>query len=419
MAAPQRQSAQGPQKYPFNFRTGLNQWKWGGMIPDGDAGSIPPNRMRLVINGTYRFGQILARGGQRLINSAALHASDACVRNLFDFPIGTPRQLVILGDGCPDISASVGFSANFYDEEHSPTYTPGVYYDSSSVAIAGAVFGSDFYVGDDLSLRRYNSIRPPYGTRQLAISGSGQDTLIYTFSAGTNISAMIPYDGKLFVGVDNGGSSKIYYFDGVTIYDDDSAFSDTVQRFAPYRDKLIVGFDGSPNEIQVRSAGATPGSYSSVSPSAGTINFWRAASYKDVLYITTADQNLYSYNGSALTQIPIATTGLPANANTYGITVAFGNLYVAYEDVTGNAAKIASYDGTTWTPTAKNLTSDNSLLRAALDLIYYRGNLMCATRNSVNLYQIYKSPGETVSGTWTVTNQSSGVSGPINELLIF
>ena len=279
--------------------------------------------------------------------------------------------------------------------------------------------GGDLYFGEDLNLRKMNAIRSPYGTKQLAISGSGQDTLVHTFSSGTNLSDMLAFDGKLFVGLDNGASSEIWYYDGLTIIDDVATLTDKVQRFALFRDKLIVGFDGTPNNIQVRDIGATPGSYATVAPGAGTINFLRAASYKDTLYITTNDQNLYSFDGTTLTQIPVATTGLPANANTFGVASAFGNLYVAYEDATASEAELLQYDGSTWTASVKNFTTQDATMRAALDMIYYRGNLVVAMKDDANTYSLFQSPGSTVAGTWTEISQSAITSGPINELLIY
>ncbi len=419
MVAPQRQTAKDAQKYDFNFRTGLNGLLWGGMFPDGDPESPPPNRPRLVINSTLRNGLWTARGGQRAINATALHASDACIPGLFDFPVGTPRQLVVLGDGCPDVSSSVGFSANLYDHEQLPLFQPGVYYNGATVGVAAAVFGDNLYLGEDLSLRRMNAIRAPWGSKQLAISGPGQDTLIRTFTTGTSISALLAFDGKLFGCIDNGGSSEVFYFDGVTIHDDSATLTDKVQRFALFRDTLILGFDGTPNEIQVRTIGAKPGSYSTVAPGAGTCNFWRAASYKDVLYITTNGEDLFSFDGTTLTRIPVATSGIPANSKTYGIASAYGNLYVAYEDVTGTAAKLAKYDGSTWTAVEKNFTAQDATMRAALDLVLYRGNLHVAMRDSATIYSLFQSPGSSVTGTWTETSQSGSVSGPINELLVF
>src|SRR5690242_14259992 len=106
MSGTKRNLAQGFQR--FEFRSGFNGFVWRGQRTEGDASSNPPNQPRLIVNARPTGGGFANRPGLTEFNSTAYQGSGACVTGLFPFPT-YPKKLWIQGDGCPGVSASVGF----------------------------------------------------------------------------------------------------------------------------------------------------------------------------------------------------------------------------------------------------------------------------------------------------------------------
>jgi hypothetical protein len=416
--ATRRESNLGPGTRPFDFRSKVAEFAWKGMMPDGNAAGIPDNYLRLLINGRLRNGDVLARAGQEKVHNSTLDA-DACVNGIFDFPLlGTPRQLYTFQDGCPGITGVVGESTAFYDQNSYPNFQSALYFDDASYSVAAAVHDGHLYLSKDNVLKRYQVVNAFWGTTQLSIAGSIQDVTIHEFEDFTHITSLASFDGKLFIGV-SGATYAIYCYDGITISEDLTGLTDAPTRMVPYRETLVAGFDGSPNHIRVRPTGDPGATWSTVTPSGGTCSFLRGISYKDTLWITTGAEDLFSFDGSTLTRVPIATTTLPASCITYGVAVFDDNLYIGYEDVTAGHGKIAEYDGTTWTPAFKDCYTSDALVRVR-PLIAYRNSLVAGGTTGTNINKILFSPYGTGTGTYkTVLPTGAGWSGSMNDFLVY
>lgn len=422
MAASKDPTTLGPQTKRYDFRTSLGAAEWGGMIPDGNPASLPDFRTRKCINTRMQGGGFVPRGGQRKLNAAALHAADACIRGLVDFQVGTKKSLRVVGDGCPDISASAGFYFGGYDFEQSPKFQPSVYYNSSTQKVVLGTYGADMLIGNDGELRKFQAIEPPYGQAALAISGSSQDIPLLTPSGATALTAIQEAFGFAFVGCDCGaGASKVITWDGVTERDDYIAIN-APTGFGLYRDVIVLGFGGSPNEIRTRPAGSSPGTWTQVLPDAGTATFKQGVSYRDSFYFTTLGENLYRLTGSTLTRLVVGVTGIAAGSITFGIAVHGGNLYVAYTtNGSPTRGRIAKFDGTTWTGTHKDLTSQTSTVRAARALASYRGNLVVGVfdNGTGGGGVLHFSPGTATNGTYTVVSPGAVSNGDIDQILVY
>jgi hypothetical protein len=371
MAAVKGQAARDLQTSVQNFRTQLGQFEWGGMIPDGDAGSLPPHRPRLLINTRRMGGSIVPRSGQKLF----LDLGDVgAINGLFDFQLGTKKSLAIVGIGCPGLSAGTGYSMGTYDIDQFPKAQPFIYYSTATISVFVATYGDDLYITSDKLLRKFQPTEAPYGQNGLAVSGSSQDISLYSAEAPfTSISALRQFSkaGLLFMCVDGGaGASKVKTWDGLTIRDDLTAV-DTLTGFGEYRELLIAGFKAATNKIKTRDLG---GNWTTYSPNAGTCTFLAGVSFQDKFYWTTGGQDLFSFDGTNVVQLPFATTGIPVGSTTYGIAVMGGFLYISYTTAGGHG-KIASFDGTTWLPAIVDLTVTFPNMTAARPLAFYRNQL--------------------------------------------
>lgn len=416
--ATKRQTARGAQNSDFNFRARQGAFEWGGVMPDGEPGSIPVNRLRNHINGRYRSGILRPRGGVAKLTPSALHASDASVRGLVDFQMGTRRSLYCVADGCPGIHASAGFSLNWFDLDLEPQFQSGVYYDASTQGLVIEPYSGAILIGQDNTLRLLTIIDIGYGRSALAASGSSQDEPLITFTGFSKISAMKAFDGRVCVALDAGaGASKVISWDGTTEKADGLSSINAPTGMGEFRESLILGYGGAPNHIRVRSTGTPPGSWGTVNPDAGTAAFKIGVSFRDRFYFTTLGEDLYRFDGTNLNRLAVGTTGLPAGCVTYGICVAEGFLFVAYTTA-ANQARIARFDGTTWTANYKDLTSQfGATVTAVRPIIPYRGGLVAAGVES-GRGTLFFSPGTTFNGTWTKLLPNA-TSGEIDQLVAF
>lgn len=421
--AAKRETARGPQTRTFNYFPRQGQFAWGGMLPDGNAGSLPPNRPRLVGNARLKGGEFEARGGQERLDGNPLHDASACITSLADFQLVGKRAIYLVGDGCPGISSSVGFSLSYFDPEQEPEFQPGVYYSSATAGVAIEPFGDELYLAVDTKIRKLQLIEQVFGSDALAIGGTEQDVTLFTLAAPlTHVGTIKAFDGKLFFGCNGGaGASVVLPFDGVTFGPNDLSGINPPRGMGVFRESLILGYDGTPNEIRVRAAGAVPGTWATVVPGAGTVRFQgngAGVSYKDKFYIANGADDVYSFDGTTLTRITAATTGIAAGSVTTGVAVFNRLLYVFYQTIASppgdGAVRIATFDGTTWTAVHKDITAQFGTspdIDQSRVLIPYRNDLyaIVVTRGASGIAgKVLRSPGTTTTGTWT----NMGPTGP-------
>ena len=173
-----------------------------------------------------------------------------------------------------------------------------------------------------------------------------------------------------------GAGSKIATWDGITNRNDLTGINPPTA-FGLYHepnggDAIFVGFDAASNHIRYRSKGSSPGIWTTVAPSSGTVATVQMEAFKDVLWITTGSNFLCRYDGISLDPVLSGALGIDAGSQTEALTIARGQdtLLMGY---TAGGAMIAEWDGATWTPVKKDLTAQFPGITLLRELKWYRG----------------------------------------------
>jgi hypothetical protein len=381
---------------------------WAGMHLNGDPGAVPPWHLRHAENVRFRGGNCTSRGGQTRI-ATGLHDSEACVNSLADFQ--TQRKAYFVFDGCPDESVTVGFSVNWFDHDMQDRFSRGVYYTAATEKVTIGVFDGRLYIGVDDTLKVLNIIVPDYGDEAISVAGFEQAEDLHVFT-GFTITALLEFDGKLFIGLDDGaGAGEIHYWDGLSIIEDDTGI-DPVSQFCAWRDKLIVGH--STSAIAIRDSGDAPGTYATV---AGAVAAVEMISWRDDVYITEAGTDLWRYDGSTL-----AILRTVAGASLYGLASFDGFLFYGYASTVPSArALIGRLDSSgTFVDVHKDITAQDAFARTVRTLSSYRGSLLAGVNApGGNGAELYFSPGTATSGTYTLEDVGAAETGGIDQALVF
>ena len=361
--------------------------RFGGMYLSGAPGAIPPHRFRHLENVRFQGDDIVCRGGLSPVNTFDLHSSTACIKSIDDFQVG-PRKIYCVFDGCPGIDSSLGFSLNWFDHELQTRFSRGIFYNTATNNVTVGIFSGRIYVGVDSDLKVLQLIIPPYGQESLAFAGVEQASKIETFT-GFTIRCLAEFDGKLFIGLDNGaGASKISVYDGVSVQNDITGI-DPPSVFKAFRDTLVVGFTTS--GIRHRAIGAAPGTWTAV---AGALVSRQMESYRDILYITGGSTDVWSFDGTTL-----AVTKTIAGAQFFGLVAFDGFLFAGYQSG-ANVATLARRDSSgAWVDAHKNFTAQVADARLPRALVSYRGSLVAGVNGAPGGAKLYQSPGTATSGT--------------------
>jgi hypothetical protein len=419
-AAKQRPSVSDPQSPIFKFRTKIGSFEWGGMWPDGDSSAVPDNRPRLLVNTRLRNGEIRRRGGQVKMESTAIGGTNGRVIGLRNFDVARPYSLYFVQDGCPSVSSTTGFSIGAFDYEQYPYAQPLTYGSAIGTNVVIGSFSDKLYAIKDTSFIDMQLYRAEFQTNTLSSAGTSMDIERFVLPSGfTSASFMQSFDGELYVGCINGASSAIYKFDGVTFESAGLTGIAAPTGAGVYRESLIVGYGGSPNYISIMSMS---GSWTTAAPGAGTVIMrgpHTGTSYRDIFYFAGNTSDVWSYNGTTLAAIGTATTGLNASALVKDMCVANdGKMYVLWEYANHSACGIASFDGTTWTPIAKNLKTQISTLNGAYNIRSFKGALFVAASTSTAGGLWLASPVADYTGTYT-SYTLTNPSGQVFDALVF
>lgn len=421
--------AKNPDKTTFEVRSGAMRLL--GMRPDVHPAALSPNEFVRLIN-TRRVGpDIVGRPGQTLLVDVNDGGAERSISGMADLQLGTLRPMLVIGDGCPGVHPSAGQSMSSFTLEQSPNFKRAVYEPAatsmfpvrfkrgaSTDGLVPPVDGMFFTV--DNKLYRRQTIPVGYNTDPLVTTGGSGKVLVWTAPAAySRISAVCQHGSVLLIAVQGPGSgagtSAIIRWDGLTFSVDDSGL-DPVTGFATFRSLAIAGFAGSPNSIRVRDAA---GAWSTVLPSAGTVSLAgsnRAASYSDELYLPSGE-DLFSFDGTNLTRIPVGTTGVDAGATIYGLARAFGYLFAAWSSPT--KTRILRFDNSTWVPNHKDLRLQEATVRDARSIQLYQGCLMVATTTLASGALLFRSPRRSTTGTYTQIVPAASLNGDITEMAAF
>lgn len=436
----------------LHFRRGVNGFPgWGGMDLYGDPSQLG-NRFRHIRDGRPRAGNWGRRLGYEQLNTVPVH-SDTAHFNWISSVETNPLRIYCAAGGCTSVSDS-GFSLTWFDIDQEPRLQRGTYYENADGIQIGP-FDDKLYLGLNTTsprssdLRRYETVVTPWGVDQLDVAGPKQEYQLYTFS-GRTIAWLEPFDNKLFVSLDDGttggaADNRIGVYDGLSIYDgsvtampaDVSGLDYAATCMVRHRDFLVVGFPSGYNQITVRQAGAVPGTYTTVTPAAGTIQARRMVEWKNAVWIVPGGSganatNIWSWSDTDPPSYAGATLAVQrtiANSEIRSVAVFNGYLYYGWRRTTDNHLLIGRYDGTTWTDAHKDLTAQAtdtgsvpSLLSNRIDdLIAHRGVLYAIAFSAFQAspaveegeYLLY-SDGTDTGGLWTIQNRFE-VANPLGS----
>jgi hypothetical protein len=226
---------------------------------------------------------------------------------------------------------------------------------------------------------------------------------------GYRANSAIEFDGKAFIACDDGGGNgKIMVWDGTSFQTDLTGIAPP-QALGLYRDTMIVGFLAAANKIMVRPRGGAGATYVTVTPGAGTVQTYRGndtiESFNDVAYGAGGNTAVWSYDGTTLT----AAAHTIAGSTQQALVVEYGTLIAGYKSAT-NKPTLATFNGSSWTDVAKDLSVEAPTATDVLGLERYRGAVVAAVVPASAPAKLLISPPNTITGTWDATVSFSGAN---------
>lgn len=396
----------GPQTELFERRYGYGEVPEPGGVNSLRLPSvIGPHEFRELRNVRWEGDSVKPRGGMLLITPQLDAGADTHPWQTYD---GTPSRLYMLGIGCPDIDASLGFCVTYYDENQLPVGGRATWYRDATDLGAIAVYGGQPHVAVGHELRRLFVPGQIFGEEALAQSGVNIDQPLARMLGGSTdvIRQMVPFSGFLFLFTDNG---KIYAWDGLSLQLDTSGISDAKSGIVLNDDLMfIVHADGS---VTYRTRGDVPGTYTPVPgaiagtinaghrdglpPAVGTITSWGqngGAAFRDAVYHAEPSDaaaqtmaRIWQIDTTGATVAHTITAGAGTRCKTLVTYPGQGMFYgwgsVNWLDpVPTTSPKIGFYDGTTWTDAFNDFSANAPAppvgqLDAIDALVFYRNRL--------------------------------------------
>lgn len=409
----------------WNWKPGVGEFRrWHGVALDGDPSSIAADQLRMKINTRGFGGDVGPRPGLTKVNQTAIGSTSACLEPWeYNIPPKTgsqsPYKLWILGRGLGGCTTTDGHYCGSYDQDQNPAFSRVAWYENTINEIAIGKFDNQLLIGADDALRRLNLLALPYGKEQIAAGGRATDPRLHKFT-GWMVKRIQQFDGSGFVALSDGSAGKMALWNGVTAYDGTAGTTADLTGINPptalgiWRQKLVVGFGSAYNRILLRSLGTTtPGTYATVTPSAGTVATVDLAQGPDGnLYIADGGTDVWRYNGTTLSSFRTI-------AGASAVTAVWwfnGFLYVGWN--TASAARIARYDGTSWVDSHKDLTAQTgppnlSNARTIKRLQGFRGKLYAVGNTASQGGRIWASPDLNTSGTWTEIVPNAANNGDV------
>ncbi|MCP4900207.1 MAG: hypothetical protein GY906_24815 [bacterium] len=232
----------------FDYRVGSQGFSLGGILQDPDAGSNPPNRPRMVLNGRFQGGGVISRPPYTYVDyipdflrtqatapyTETLHQWDG----KFMSEHHPTRQNNQLWVGRYDGSSSY---LSILDQ---PFKQPVDIASYPTVVAAPPVverFNGQIFVGDTGYLRRIYRIGQ-------ALADLPTDDILYTF-AGFRAYAMHEFNGRLYVFVADPlgvASAFVFSYDGLTVFAEVTLGTPGASgaSFAEFKGKLFLGIAG-------------------------------------------------------------------------------------------------------------------------------------------------------------------------------
>lgn len=356
----------------FEFRAGITSPVgvfpgWGGMMPDLDPGSLPPNRPALALNCRYESGQIRTRLGLELLT------------------IVPPAWEVTAGPDPSLFAESVVWMGSHHMQARAPllwllTFSPGVCqvstYNPDEAAVKSiaalatsiqvpngiAAFGGDVYVASEMNLWKLNPSR-------------GSTSLIARVDSVANLQE---FGGRLWVGT-------AQTWDGVSL--STLAGSINITSSCIWRDSYLVG-------AAYGGAAYVYGDYTGVMVTAalpGTVtNPYKNAvvEFREAVYVASGGRDIYKVIPSV--SAVVAHT-LPVDSKVMALAVLGDFLFYLYTTDDGNSSTnylgIHDPDGLNiqWVDQHKVLTELTGEVRS---MVVYRNRLYVGTADAFGTHTL-------------------------------
>lgn len=335
----------------FRYRNGMEGFYWKGMATKTDPGAQPPDRPRLVLNGRYVGGHIVARPDISAAPVAAVPQRSG-IGGLFGswHPAFLTQQHSYAGirlwfgarppsSGMTGefVGGTIGFIDTDWDKEYKDVAN---YYHPSSFTPIVEKFANFIYVGDYEALRRLYRVDPPVAQAVEEYEEKTPADEIVASYPGFMTTALFRHDNKLFFALaDPTGTANgfIYSWDGYGLTQEYNLTVPGTSGVAMYsfRNTLVVTVRGL-GSILVRSvtgawSTATVGGFDS----SGYMNSMAEVGSK--LYIANGGDKIYTWDGTTLA---LAQTILGGTSPTRCNCLARfnGRLYYLWaEDLGGNS----------------------------------------------------------------------------------
>jgi len=421
-------------KIPKDLRQGSGDTPpFQGINSEEDPGAISDAEFGLLENAWIGdTGRIIRnRGGQSKITASAL---TGCVEGIFDAgDSGVPQEAA--SDG-PRLYGRTSTQIYAYDIDFVPPsqrIAPG----ATELPEGGFTLSGFLYLCGDTKGYRMATTNVLAG--QSLVDLAPAPTELFTFPV--NMSGIGNGDPRnasirnlgtdLFFSVARvlaNGGWRVYKWTGAVLTEDDNVTLSATslatpaalgvlgtELFAGSRDNVVSTL----NEIIRRRSGA--GVWSDVALPAGVDSAKRPyvvgqmASFGGSLYIIGATQTgvgrtyILKWDGAALTVArEITEESTPVGADPGGLVVAGGNLYFLWhKSADGAHPRIGKYDGTTWTPTFKDLNAQfGSTDAQAHGLAVYDGELYLLLDGT----GLVRTSSLDVAGTWISADNPAGLS---------
>lgn len=323
----------------FRFRNGIGGFYWKGMSTRTDLGAQAVDHPRVVLNGRYFGGHIVARPPIQVDVGVVPEREGYGFTDLRWAPSFLTEHHSYKGIrvwwGAVTTTAPteeiVGGRVGFFDTDWDlDTKEVADCHHSFDFAPPVVRFANFIYLGDYESLRRIYRVEPVITPRE-----APTDEVVASYP-GYLTSSLHLHEGKLYFaltdpnGINNG---YIYSWDG---FQSVLEYSMSVPghlgtAMTSFRDQLVVTVRDLGSIIYRNAAGtwttATVGGFNS-SAYANSM-----AAVKDKLYIANGGDTIYSWDGSSLALAHTITAGSPEKAN---VCTAFnGRLYYGWASYTG------------------------------------------------------------------------------------
>lgn len=328
------------------FRPGIAKFPgFQGIDRQSDPGAIAPNRFYQLQNVRIRDGEIVSRGGLSKVRDSA---ENGCIVGLFDNlePNMAEGQTGLFFTDNSNFSADKVRIGKFIDDTYTDHYVGSP--NGVSTPTVFCSFGGNPFVA--------------VGTKGYTVESGGTLTELFTLAANPNFA--IEHDGDLYLIIDE--NSTLVKWDGASITTETNSIGFMGALYSFSSELYVAGAASSAGDspyIRRKSTGyaalSFPGAVVEGLPTSGGVTFGSKhyTGWAETELPETGDNVIISIEGTTLT--------VERRPSAHNYTVSKGvrglcthsSQLVFVHNSTGGTVRVGTYDGASWTDTAKNLTT--------------------------------------------------------------